>query len=146
MNPDDAQYETPAPDRYDPALGRTILKRHPPYVHGARGMLLHEVREVELWWYDFALSGTGLVRLKSPRMIIRTKCDQTFFGQSPLARGTKQRAKTCQLPKPGAVLCGRCRGEGPVFARGCKPGRSGIDRHEARARLGCVMTTEGETE
>jgi len=101
------------PDLRDHKFGISRLKRFPPYVYSLLGgMLVHRVTGVEAWWYEPVERGECLERLESPRLIIHTACGQWF-----LAGVGRVRARTCALPKPGAVECGRCAGTGAVFDR-----------------------------
>lgn len=116
--------------------GRTFAKTFPPYVFSRRGALLHKLVEVELHWYQ-PVSNAPNARLEKPKALGRTACGMTFF----LAYGgdTKKRAhgQTCVLPKPDAVLCGRCNGDQPTFRRG--PNRTpAVTWRDAKAKLGCV--------
>lgn len=133
------------PDHHGDGMewARTMAKKHPKYVYGRRlGMLLHEIACMEFQWWQLGDNGSYWVRMKNPRIHFTTKCGTFFFGPDPESRYAKQRAPkaaVCELPKPDAVLCGRCRGEGPVFAKGCKAKPGGPTRQEARARLGCAV-------
>jgi len=122
---------------------RTVAKKHPKYVYGRRhGMLLHEVLIMELQWWQLGDNGRYWVRMKSPRIHFQTRCGVFFFGTDPESKYARQRvakAAVCELPKPDAVLCGRCQGKEPIFAKGCKAKPGGPTRQEARARLGCAV-------
>lgn len=126
------------PDFHVPRFGVTYAKAHPPFVYGTRhgACLVHKVRHVELHWYR-VLRMDALQRLKRPVAIAQTMCAQSFRLQSDTCR-------TCRVPDPAALLCGRCHGEGPRFSRAkrSKDRRTGLTRREARALLGCVA--EGE--
>ena len=127
------------PDMEDRQFGKTRAKRHPKYVYGtASGLLMHEVAYVELHWYDFGPGGHSLIRRDSPRITITTCCGQLFHAQprhwNRPNRDGKPRATICDVPNPDAVLCGRCRGEGPVFG---KNGTGNVTKREAKDRLGC---------
>lgn len=129
------------PDFGNHKFGVTRAKKHPKYVYATRqGMLLHEVAYAELRWYRIGGRGDYLVRRKSPSITYTTKCGSLMFGNDPEDESKRRTRKStvCELPKPGAVLCGRCRGEGTVFAKGCQPKQGGPTRQEAKARLGCV--------
>jgi len=135
---------------YGMEWARTKAKRHAKYVYSRRfGILLHEVREAELSWWKLGNGGKYWVRRQSPRITYLTKCGTYFFGPDPEAetpRGRKSRALVCELPKADAVLCGRCRGEGPVFGKGMQRKDGGPTRQEARARLGCAVAVEAGNE
>lgn len=123
---------------------RTVAKRHPAFVYGRRmGMLLHTVARMELQWWTLGDSGNYWVRRTSPKVYYTTKCGMFFFGSDPDSLGKKPpKALVCELPKPDAVLCGRCQGKGPTFAKGTQPRPGGPTRKEARARIGCVAVGE----
>jgi hypothetical protein len=118
-------------NRKTPQPGITKAKTFPKYVHGRIGMamLLHKIDHVDLWWYETDNTGSNLVRLQSPRMIAHTVC-----GNSWSIDGT--RAKTCQLPNPETVLCGRCEGTGTIWGRGKTPK---VTKRQAKDRLGCIV-------
>lgn len=122
------------PDFTDRNFGVTRAKRHAKYVYSnLNGLLLHKIAHVQLRWYD--AGGDHLIRRETPHASITTICGQTFFG-GKTRRGGKVRATMCELPKPDAVLCGRCHGEGPVFGKDSTPG---VTKQEAKTRLGCVV-------
>lgn len=73
-----------------------------------------------------------MVRLQSPRMLAITNCQQWVS-----IDGTK--GKTCALPRPDAVLCARCHGEGTNFPHGRT---HKVPMSLAKIRLGCVVTGE----
>ncbi len=128
---------------YDMDWARTQARKHPKYVYGRRqGLLMHEVAVMEFQWWHLGDGGAYWVRAKSPRVTYTTKCGMFFFGPDPestFRRDKRAKSVACELPRPNAVLCGRCRGEGPVFAKGTKPKAGGPDRYEARLKLGCVV-------
>lgn len=121
----------------------TRAKRHPKYVYGTKqGLLLHEIAKMELQWWQLSGNGHYWRRVKSPRVYYTTKCGMNFFGpdpESPYKKDANGKATVCELPKPDAVLCGRCKGEPPIFAKGSQPKPGGPTRQEARARIGCVV-------
>jgi hypothetical protein len=121
---------------------RSFAKKHPKYVYSRRhGMLLHEIAKMEFQWWQLGDSGKYWVRRTSPRVTYTTKCGHFFFGPDPESKYAKDKppkVAICELPKPDAVLCGRCRGESAVFARGCQTKPGGPTRQQAKARLGCV--------
>ena len=125
------------------AWAQTTVKRHPKYVYGTRmGKLLHEIAQVTLCWWQLGGHGEYFFRVQSPRVWFETKCGYHFFGSDPqntFISSRKSRATVCEIPKPDAVLCGRCRGEGPVFGKHAKVGRGGVTYKQARERIGCVI-------
>ena len=118
----------------DRTFGVTTSKRHPAYVYSihANAGLMHKVRDVEIHWY--ALLGTGhtMGRLKQPAMIAHTVC-----GVSKALR--PERTRTCHIPYPGALLCGRCHGEPATFSKHGAATKAGLTRAEAHVKLGCVV-------
>ncbi len=104
-------------------------KRHPAYVYSINknACLMHRIIRVEVQFYAFVSIGK-IGRLKQPAMIAHTACGAS----RPL---TPDRSRTCHVPLPGAVLCGRCHGQGPTFRRS---GQS-QQRREAAVKLGCVV-------
>lgn len=123
------------PDFGNPRFGITRAKKHPPYVFSIRGLscLVHRVLSVELHWYRVVGSGHSLMKQKRPLMIANTACG-AFFRLDPRV------SRTCRVPNPEALLCGRCHGLGATF-----PGRhrmmtdDGITRQAAHVKLGCVV-------
>ncbi len=116
-------------------FGVSYAKTHPEYVFGIRGVscLVHKVSYITIRWYGF-VSMTHLARFKRPRMIANTNCQQ-FFELDP------DKARTCEIPSPDALLCGRCHGKGATFPKRAN-GRDrerGLTRQEAHVRLGCVI-------
>lgn len=103
-------------------------KTCPKFVHGKMGhaMLLHKVSHVDLHWYDLAWDKA--IRLAHPKMIAHTVCGASFF----LEAG---RSGVCEMPKPDAVLCGMCTGEGRIFGRN---GNNKVTKRQAKDRLGCI--------
>jgi len=108
----------------------TLAKKFPKYVYGRRGnsALIHKIESVDLTWAKVGGMGEYLIKLDSPIMHARTICG-TFFCLSS-GNGT-----TCAVPKPDAVMCGRCNGEMPPFSKR-NPNR--LDIKEARKKLGCI--------
>ena len=141
MRREDNAYDGPTvidgrPDLQGGAGGRygiTVAKKFPPYVFSTRGgSLVHKVAYVELWWWDVGRNGHTLVRRVSPRMHAHTVCGMTFF-----LRATRNR--TCQVPSPEALLCGRCHGEPATFGPYGEGTRDGWTRKSASVKLGCVV-------
>lgn len=112
-----------------------IVKSRVPYIYGTsrNACLIHKINYVRLQWWKCGPRGDYLVRLQSPRMIAITNCQQWISMD-----GTK--AKTCALPRPDAVLCARCHGEGTNFPHG-RPHK--VSKQLAKVRLGCIA--EGMT-
>lgn len=110
----------------------TIVKSHIPYVYATsrNACLIHKIDHVRLQWWACGPRGAYLVRLQSPRMIAVTNCQQWMS-----LDGTK--AKACALPRPDAVLCKRCHGEGTNFPHG----RSHeVPKALAKIKLGCIAS------
>jgi hypothetical protein len=123
------------PDFSDRRFGITEAKKYPPYVFGIRGVscLVHKVLCVELhWWRCGGSRGEFLVKLKRPVMIAQTNCQQHFRLDPDIAR-------TCRVPNPDALLCGRCHGEGATFGKRGPSKKEGLTRQEAHVKLGCVV-------
>ena len=123
------------PDLQDHSFGKTVARKHPPYVFGIRGVscLVHKVRQVELyWWRVGGRGGDSLVKLKQPVMIAQTMCSQSFRLDGDVCRA-------CRVPSPDALLCGRCHGEGATFPKHGPAKLSGLTRQEAHVKLGCVV-------
>ncbi len=140
----DREYIHGRPDFADSSFGITTLKRFPPYVYSLMGgMLVHKVREVTARWYEAKacrcegrLEYSHLERRTTPRLTVVTVCGQTFYAGAEHAG----RSRACEIPKPDAVLCGRCHGTGPVFGRGLA--EQSTKRADARRRIGCVARVE----
>lgn len=113
-------------------FGVTQARTHPEFVFGIRGVscLVHKVRHVTIHWYAFA-GMNHLGRLKRPCMIAETMCAQSF-------RLNPEIARTCEIPSPDALLCGRCLGQGPTFPKRGRAYKSQLTRQEAHIKLGCV--------
>jgi len=122
------------PDFHNHGFGLTKAKKHPKYVHSKQGMLMHLIADIDLSWWSAQFD--HLVRRKKPRMIIRTVCGHTFFVTKGAYKGERKVSEMCNLPKPNAVLCGRCHGTGAIWGKNKK---AEITKQEARARLGCVI-------
>lgn len=124
------------PDFADHGWGITEAKKYPPYVFGIRGVscLVHKILRVELHWWRVARGGEKLVKLKRPVMIAQTMCAQSFRLEGQISR-------TCHVPNPDALLCGRCHGEGATFPKShhARARKSGLTRQEAHVKLGCVV-------
>lgn len=111
-----------------------IAKSHPPYVYstGGNSCLIHKINHVRLRWWECGPRGEYLVRLQSPRMIAVTNCQRWIS-----INGTQ--AKVCSMPRPDAVLCARCHGEGTNFPHG-RPHK--VPMSLAKIRLGCIADGE----
>jgi hypothetical protein len=115
-------------------FGVSVTKRHPAYVYSIHGVacLMHKVREVEIQWYALIGTGSQMARLKQPAMIAHTVC-----GMSKAL--VPKRTRTCHIPFPDSVLCGRCHGEPATFGKHGKGTKAGMKRSEAHVKLGCVV-------
>lgn len=118
----------------DRTFGVTVTRRHPAYVYSVNGnaCLMHKVRDVEIQWYALVDGGSALGRLRQPAMIAHTVC-----GNSRLL--IPERTRTCHIPLPGAVLCGRCHGEPATFGKHGTGTKAGMKRAEANVKLGCIV-------
>ncbi len=115
-------------------FGVTHAKKFPKYVYSqaaSNGCLIHKIASVELRWWEAEFD--HMVRRDKPKMIAHTVCGVSKFLTYGLRRGI---ALTCAVPKPDAVLCGRCHGESPNFPR--KSPESWIKRRAAKLKLGCI--------
>lgn len=90
--------------------------------------LMHKVDGVTIQWYAI-VNITTLGRLKRPAMIAHTICGMNF----PLEA---DRTRTCRIPEPGAILCGRCHGEPASFGK--RGAHRGMKRSEAHVKLACI--------
>lgn len=121
-----------------PDFGVTMATRHPPYVFStsAHASLVHQILYVEMHWYAVNRGGHGLVRLQKPVLFAHTGCRVCF-------RVSGHRVRTCLVPNPDALLCKACQGLGRNFRRGKWAGNvdeeTGLTRHQAGVRLGCVV-------
>ena len=118
----------------DRTFGVTTTKRHPAYVYSINknACLMHKVRDVEIQWYALLGNGGRMGRLKQPAMIAHTVC-----GCSRALLPEKTR--TCHIPEPDAVLCGRCHGEPATFGKHGAGTKAGVKRAEASVKLGCIV-------
>lgn len=136
-HPVDDEHAAPIHGRPDFAqrrFGVTIATKHPPFVFGIRGVscLVHKILRVDLHWWRVSRGGDALVKLKRPVMIAHTCCAQSFRLEDRISR-------TCMVPKPDALLCGRCHGEGATFPKRGPAKQSGLTRQEAHVKLGCIV-------
>lgn len=117
----------------DRTFGITTTRRHPAYVYSTNknACLMHKIRDVEIQWYALVDGGT-MGRLKQPAMIAHTVC-----GCSRAL--VPERTRTCHVPFPDSVLCGRCHGEPATFGKHGKGTKAGMKRAEANVKLGCVV-------
>lgn len=122
------------PDFQNHDFGVTEAKRYPPYVFSIRGAsaLVHKVSRVQLRWWKVAGHGEKMVKLTRPIMIADCVCGMFFR-----LEGSKSR--TCHIPNPDALLCGRCHGEIATFGKHGAGTKAGITRHVAHVKLGCVV-------
>ena len=111
-------------------FGVTRAKRHPNYIYSVNknACLMHKIASVEIHHYA-TLSMSKLGRLKQPAMIAHTVC-----GVSRTLNA--KHSRTCTVPLPDAVLCGRCHGKPATFGRSAA---STPDKKAARVKLGCVV-------
>jgi hypothetical protein len=122
------------PDFQNKNFGITRAKRFPPFVFStdANSCLVHKVASIEFHWTDVINQGRDLIRLDSPRIIIRTKCGQFF-------RPVKKKAVVCELPSPDALVCGRCERKSSTFRKGKDSYNA---RRKAHDKLGCLTRVE----
>lgn len=123
------------PDFHNHDFGVTYAKKFPPYVFGTSKMcsLVHRIVSVELRWYvPGGHRGECLIRLRRPMMLARTACGNVRFLQA-------KRSRTCLIPNPDALMCGRCIGELATFGKHGAGTKAGISRSTASAKLGCVV-------
>lgn len=115
-------------------FGVTLVKRFPPYVFSINGnaLLIHKIARVECHWWKIGGHGHTLIKALRPRMIAKTVCQQTKFLDS-------DRARTCRIPEPSAVLCGVCHGDPATFGKHGRGRREGISKEWAHVQLGCVV-------
>jgi hypothetical protein len=116
-------------------FGVTHAKRFPKYVYSqakSNGCLIHKIADVELRWWEAHFD--YMVRLDTPKVIAHTVCGMAKFITHGLRKGN---ALTCAVPKPDAVLCGKCHGETCSFPR--KDPASKQKRKEAKLKLGCIV-------
>lgn len=114
----------------------TNAKKFPPYVFSIRGgsALVHKVQCVRLRWWEpqRETRGQNLVKLRDPIVTAHTVCGMFY-------RLRSDRSRTCRVPSPDALLCGRCHGEPATFGKHGKGTREGIPRRVAHVKLGCVV-------
>ena len=118
-------------------FGVTEAKKYPPFVFSVRGAscLVHKVVSVEMHWYRVGTINHGgdcLVKMKRPVMFAQTACSVSF-------RLEGSRTRTCHIPNPDALLCGRCHGDVATFGKNGAGTKAGIKRQEAHVKLGCVV-------
>lgn len=116
-------------------FGVTEAKKYPPFVFSVRGgsCLVHKVARVEMhWWRVGGNRGDCLVKMKRPVMFAQTSCSMSF-------RLEGSRSRTCWIPNPDALLCGRCHGDVATFGKHGVGTKAGIKRQEAHVKLGCVV-------
>lgn len=122
------------PDQGRLGFGVTLAKKHPPFVFSIRGVscLVHKIARVELHWWRVAGHGEKLVKMKRPVMFAITNCSCHFELQAKSSR-------TCHVPSPEAMPCGRCNGEIAPFGKHGHATKAGIRRQDAHVKLGCVV-------
>jgi hypothetical protein len=107
-----------------------MAKSRVPYAYstGRNASLIHKISYLRLRWWTCGPGGEYLVRLQSPTIFAVTNCQQWLS-----LNGTK--ARSCAMPRPDAVMCARCHGEGVNFPRGRE---HKIPRNIAKVKLGCI--------
>jgi len=120
------------PDLRNHEFGITTASKHPPYVFSIRGAsaLVHKVARVRLHWFRLAAGGDKLVRVNRPLAVADCVCGQFFRLEPEISR-------TCRVPEPDALLCGRCHGEPASFGK--HGAARGAKRMDAHIKLGCVV-------
>lgn len=116
-------------------FGVTRAKKFPPYVFSINGnaLLVHRVAYVQIsWWRISNTNYDMLVKVLRPKMTAHTRCQQVKFLDS-------DRARTCVVPQPAALLCGACHGDAATFGRNGRGTKEGIAKQWAKAQLGCVV-------
>ena len=118
-------------------FGVTRAKKHPPYVFSISGnsALVHKIAYVELRWWDASTlyhSGDCLRRLHRPHVTAITVCGQMKFLQA-------DRSRTCIIPRPDAIRCGKCNGFTAPFSKEGWCTKAGVSRTEAHVKLGCIV-------
>ena len=115
-------------------FGVSSAKRHPAYVYSINrnAVLMHKIRDVEIQWYALVGDGSLMGRLRQPAMIAHTVCGVS----RPL---TPDRTRTCAVPFPDSVLCGRCHGEPATFGKHGRAKKEGLKKAECHVKLGCVV-------
>lgn len=114
-------------------FGVVEARRHPAYVYSINknSCLMHKVVRVELQWYAY-VGMESLGRLRQPAMIAFTACG--------CHRAlTPDRSRTCHVPLPGSVLCGRCHGEPATFGKHGKGTKANLKKSDAHVTLGCLI-------
>jgi hypothetical protein len=106
-------------------------KKFPKYVHGVCGnsALIHTIAYVNLRWYRLDSGGNNLILVNEPIMRATCICGTSF-------RLSAKSGVTCEIPKPDAVMCGRCNGQMPPFSKR-NPNR--LDIKAAKKALGCIV-------
>jgi hypothetical protein len=112
----------------------TYASKHPPFVFSVRGVscVVHKIAYVEVHWWRVGGHGHTLVKMKRPVMVAHTPCGAFFRLQG-------ERSRTCHVPNPDAILCGRCHGEPASFGKHGAATKAGIKRQVAHVKLGCVV-------
>lgn len=137
------------PDLYGPdrhLFGVTFAKRFPPYVFSTMGgaSLVHKVARVRLRWYEVGPTMHTLRRMKVPQATAECVCGQyLYLNVASIRPHRRNRAKLCEVPAPGALLCGRCHGEVATFGPDGAGTKAGITRRIANQRLGCMVEGYG---
>jgi hypothetical protein len=101
------------------------------YGTGRNNALVHKISHLRLrWWTHSSPGGHYLVRLQSPMISAVTNCGRWM-------RLNDTSSKTCNIPRPDAVLCKACMGQGRNFPRGRE---HSVPLAVAKVRIGCVET------
>ncbi len=126
------------PDFQNHEFGVTYAKKFPLYIFSVRGpaAVVHKIAAVRLKWYRVGDRGECLIRLKQPTMTATLVCGGFRFLVGEATR-------TCHIPKPDAVLCGRCHGEVASFGKNGAAIKAGITREVAKVKLGCMVKGYG---
>lgn len=126
------------PDFVDHGWGVTYAKSFPQYVYslGRNGALIHKVNYVSIRWWRGSMD--RMIRLRKPCIIAETICGMAKFVQTDEQqyRSNRLRASFCEIPKPDAVLCGRCHGEHTNFPRKDPTAKERLKL--AKVKLGCI--------
>lgn len=124
------------PDFANHEFGHTFAKTFPPFVFSVNGnaLLVHKIAAVRMrWWEPYRKNGgQWLVRRSSPKMIAETVCGCNRFLEA-------KKTRTCRVPEPNALLCGRCHGEPATFGPHGEATKKRIPKAWAHVQLGCVV-------
>lgn len=115
-----------------PPFAGVRATKWPPWVFSRQGALIHRVAFVEIHWWLIAGRGHIYVRTNRPRLHAMTVCGYRFFLEAT-------RGRTCHVPSPDALVCGRCLKGPRNFPRGAAPA---VPYRDAKVRLGCLDPVE----